>query len=141
MANTNTVTRTNYFRVTDEEKYQELFKELISEDTIHDFTETANGTVLHGFGSYTSIFYCPSGENADENWYSLDGFIEQLQKILPEGEAVIIKEISWEKLRFVDGGYHVITSNECRYIYMNDAALATARELLADETWTTQIYY
>ena len=141
MANTNTITRTNYFRVTDEEKYQKLFEQLSSEDTIHDFTETVNGTVLHGFGSYTFIFYYPSDEYVDENGYSLDGFLEQLQKILPEGDAVIIKEISWEKLRFVDGGYYVITSNEYRYVSMDDAALAAAREMLSDETWTTQIDY
>lgn len=141
MANTNTITRTNYFRVKNEEKYQVLFKSLSAEDEIYDFTETKDETILHGFGSYSDIFYCPSDEYVEENGYSLDGFTKELQKLLPEGEAAIIKDISWEKLRFVFGGAYVITSKEIRYISLDDTVLDTARDMLSDETWTTQIDY
>ena len=47
--------RTNYFRVTDEEKYNNLIKGLSS---FEDFTETRNGQIFHGFGSYEPMeFY------------------------------------------------------------------------------------
>lgn len=141
MANTNTITRTNYFRVTDEKKYQELFETLSAEDEIYDFTKTCNETILHGFGSYSDINYYPSDEYIDENGYPLDGFTKELQKLLPEGEAAIIKDISWEKLRFVFGGAYVITSKEIRYISLDDTVLDAARDMLSDETWTTQIDY
>ena len=38
MANYTAASRTNYFRVTDEDKYSELFSNLTSEDIINDFT-------------------------------------------------------------------------------------------------------
>ena len=48
--------RTNYFRVTDEEKYTKLFANLVcDEDEVYDFTKVENGVTLHAFGGYGSI--------------------------------------------------------------------------------------
>ena len=55
MANYMATARTNYFRVTDEKRYAELFKGLCSEGEVYDFTEEKDGVIYHGFGSYDSI--------------------------------------------------------------------------------------
>ena len=57
MANYTATSRTNYFRVTDEAAYQNLFGELLSESGIEDFSEEVDGILWHGFGSYGSIEY------------------------------------------------------------------------------------
>ena len=72
MANYLATARTNYFRVTNEEKYQELFSKLVSEDEIEDFTEIKDGTTYHGFGAYAPIEYIDNDE------YDFDIFLEEL---------------------------------------------------------------
>lgn len=59
MSNYYSNSRTNYFRVTDETKFEELFANLVSDDgcEVYDFTKVVDGVTLHGFGSYGSIDY------------------------------------------------------------------------------------
>ena len=57
MADYMATARTNYFRVTDEEKWQKLFNGLCCEGEIYDFTEERDGVRYHGFGAYSSIEY------------------------------------------------------------------------------------
>ena len=65
MADYLAVARTNYFRVTDEERYQELFEHLVTNGDVQDFTEERNGVVYHGFGAYASIDYQIDLENEE----------------------------------------------------------------------------
>lgn len=147
MANYECTYRTNYFRVTDEEKYKKLISKL-SGDYFEDFTESD----LHGFGGYGHLcfvsvltlsewleahaaeekprhIYKESEEGAEDwkiiseddeksDWYvyeavekddafeikiveypdddgsgNLDKFYEELQKILPDDDAVILSDI------------------------------------------------
>ena len=83
MANYIATTRTNYFRVTDESRYSELFDKLCCKDDIADFTENKNGIIYHGFGAYGTIDYLVGDE------YDWDEFITELKKILPDDEAFI----------------------------------------------------
>ena len=62
MANYMATARTNYFRVTDENRYSELFDKLYCEDSIEDFTENKDGIIYHGFGAYGSIDYLAGNE-------------------------------------------------------------------------------
>ena len=55
MANYECYCRTNYFRVTNEEKYQELFGRLSSEYGVDDYSTTKDGVLLHGFGAYSPL--------------------------------------------------------------------------------------
>ena len=136
MANYTCVARTNYFRVTDEGKYQELFKKLVSDDDIVDFTKTSeDGIILHGFGSYGSIDFMT---DADE--YNFDEFIKKLQSILPEDEAFMFFEAGHEKLRYVCGYCVVVTNKEVRSLSIDDYALTVAKQLLGDD-FTTKIDY
>lgn len=42
MTNHTEINKTNYFRVTDEEKYKKLFDMLTAEDTIHNLTKSSS---------------------------------------------------------------------------------------------------
>ena len=135
MANYYEVTRTNYFRVTDEDKYQELFQMLTSEDNIEDFTkEDSDGVIYHGFGAYSSIEYFD--EESDE--YNLDKWFYQLQTILPDDEAFIMQSSGHEKLRCVDGWVDVVTNKEISSMSCSSWATQKAKELLGND-FTTQI--
>ena len=134
MANYLATARTNYFRVTDEGKYQELFSKLVSEDDIEDFTEIKDGITYHGFGAYAPIEYL----NNDE--YEFDMFIEELQKILPENEAFMYFEVGYEKLRFLVGYACVVTHNEIKEMNLDSWAKNTARNLLGEDFKTKTDY-
>lgn len=147
MANYEAVSRTNYFRVSDEEKYNELFKNLVgNEDEVYDFTKTENGVTLHAFGSYGSIDYKKptqnNSEEDDEDYdYDFDGFLAELQKILPDDEAFIYTECGHEKLRYIGGFSVVVTKDNIDSISMRNGALEIAKRLLNDEKFDTQMEY
>ena len=137
MANYAAVARTNYFRVTDEEKYQKLFKNLRPEGHVVDFSCVVDDQIWHGFGAFTDITY-----GDEENSYSdIDIFITKLQDILPDDEAFIYVESGHENLRAVTGYYIVATKKEIRYGNMCEQAARVAGELLGDPEWKTQLEY
>ena len=138
MANYMATARTNYFRVTDEKRYAELFKGLCSEGEVYDFTEEKDGVIYHGFGSYDSITWV---DDDDECWdYDLDGFLTELQKILPDDEAFIYFESGHEKLRYITGFSIIVTSREIVSNNIETWAIRKAKELLGND-FITQIDY
>lgn len=111
MANWYGASRTNYFKVTNEIKYREIFNGLIcSEDEIEDFTKTAeDGSILHGFGGYGYIYWQPPvdkngnlqySEDYDAD-YELQTFLEELSEILTDDSIFILETIGNEKLRYL----------------------------------------
>lgn len=137
MANYTATSRTNYFRVTDEAAYQNLFGELLSEFGIKDFSREINGTLQHGFGSYGSIEY----EDPESGEYDFGAFCERLQPLLPEDEAFIYMEAGNENLRYLCGYYAVVTSKDVVFRNMENEATEKARKLLGDPEWKTQLEY
>ena len=137
MANYMAVTRTNYFRVTDEDRYKELFEMLISEDDIQDFIKrTEDGVILHGFGCYGDVEYYD--DDADE--YDFDEWLSKLQEIIPDDEAFILESSGYEKLRYVTGWVVVVTRKEIASISCDSWAKKKAKELLG-EYFETQTDY
>ena len=137
MANYMAVTRTNYFRVTDEEKYKELFGMLSSEDNIEDFTEKGiDGIVRHGFGCYGDVEYYD--ENTDE--YDFDEWLKRLQEIIPDDEAFILESSGNEKLRYVTGWVVVVTRKEIASMSCDSWAKKKAKELLGKDFETKTEY-
>lgn len=132
MANYAAVSRTNYFRVTDEEAYQKLFSRLTSESGIEDFTEERDGVLWHGFGAYSTIDF-GDGEDEDFNY-----FLKKLQEILPNDEAFIYKEAGNEKLRHVVGFVIVVTRHFIRGTSLDEWAKEQAKELLG-ESFETEL--
>ena len=136
MANYEATTRTNYFRVTDEEKWQELFEGLISHDEIDDYTKKKDGITYHGFGAYSSIEYM----DAETEECDFDIFINELQKILPDNEAFIYMEVGNEKLRYLTGIVIVATNKEMRSMSLESWAKEQAKLLLGDDFKTRTEY-
>ena len=136
MANYMAVTRTNYFRVTDEERYKELFEMLTSEDDIEDFTEERDGVVLHGFGCYGDVEYY----NKETDEYEFDSWLEKVQEILPDDEAFIMESIGYEKLRYVVGWVVVVTRKEIASMNCDTWAKKKAKELLGENFETKTDY-
>ena len=137
MANYMAVTRTNYFRVTDEDRYKELFEMLTSEDDIQDFTKrTDDGVILHGFGCYGDV-ECYDEEN-DE--YYFDEWLSKLQEIIPDDEAFILESSGYEKLRYVTGWVVVVTRKEIASISCDSWAKKKAKELLGEDFETQTDY-
>lgn len=134
MANYYGTVRTNLFRVTDEDKYNEIFGRLSAEDTIHDLTKVdENGNIFHGFGSYSIIDYIVEEDEEDTSG-GIDGFITELQKILPDDEVFVYEEVGNEKLCYLVGLVVVATkdtvkSNELAYVAKNLAKEMVGKEV------------
>lgn len=136
MADYLATSRTNYFRVTDEERYQELFKHLVANGDIQDFTMKQDGVVYHGFGAYASITY-----QIKEDELDFDCFLQELQKILPDDEAFIYQGAGHEKLRYVEGYAVVVTSKEVREKGLTSWVEETVKELLGEDNKVTECSY
>lgn len=68
-------------------------------------------------------------------------FLYGLQKLLPDGEAMIFMESGEEKLRYVTGYATVVTNKGIEYLSLTDLALKTAREMLGDPDFDTRMEY
>lgn len=138
MANYYGDSRTNYFRVTDEERYNELFSHLTAYgDDVNDFTKEQDGILYHGFGAFNSIDYLTD----DGEGYNFDLFLSELQKILPEDEAFIYMESGAEKLCYITGFSIVVTRNEIKNVNIISDALSLAKQMLNNEDFDTQMEY
>ena len=128
MADYTAVVRTNYFHVTDEEKYRELLG-MLESDYFEDFTEMKDGRALHGFGSYGPI--------SDDN----DAFYNGIREILPDDEAFMQFEVGNEKLRYVVGAAIIVTKKEgVKTLNIDDEAKKYAKSVLGEGYKTVTEY-
>ncbi len=140
MANYYAKTRTNYFKVTDEEKLKNIISHTCGgEDDIHLYEETENGKKIFMFWCESSIQGLAKDGEYDDCDY--DGFLEALQRILPEGEAIIITEVGSEKLCCLSGDVVVITRYGINSDNLGSRGIKLARELLNDKNWSTKNAY
>ena len=136
MANCQTVSKTNYFRVTDEEKYKELISHLYTDsgDPVDYFSYIdANGISRFGFGAYGTISYAENSEEEEER--SIDKFLAKIQEILPEDESFILFEVGNEKLRSVFGYAVVCTQDKIETIDLESCAAVMAGDMLGIENF------
>lgn len=84
---------TNYFKVTNEKAYSNLFSRLTAfrdESEVVDASITLNdGTIVHGFYCLGEIIDKKSQRMINE---SICPWVSELSKIIPTGEAAVIKE-------------------------------------------------
>lgn len=145
--------RTNYFSVTDPEKFKAIIASCRAE---YDITiiddKQADGSIKFGFYCYGSIQGLPDKEGSSldeiigaEDDYdcesSIDLFFDALQDILPDGEAIIITEVGYEKMRYLVGYCTVITRNDVQGVDVQDKALELARNILQNNDFTTKMDY
>lgn len=141
MATYEATMRTNYFRVTDEEKYNDLYAGLVGDAYIEDFTKTENGIIYHGFGTYGSIdWITPETREDDDPEYDFDMFINKLREILPDDECFVYIEAGNEKLRYITGLAIVATKNEVRSFDLDGYIDQTVKDMLGPDAKTTYVY-
>ena len=123
--------RTNYFRVTEEEKFRNLIDEFLS-GSCEVFTRTdVNSNKLVGFDSDENI-----------NWSEDDtGFVSGLQECLAEDDSIIVLEVGHEKLRYLIGAATIITRSSIETIDLTSLAISKAAEMLGNPDYTTCCEY
>lgn len=123
--------RTNYFRVTEEEKFRNLIDEFLS-GSCEVFTRTdVNSNKLVGFGSDENINW-PEDET---------GFFSGLQECLAEDDSIIVLEVGHEKLRYLIGAATIITRSSIETIDLTSLAISKAAEMLGNPDYTTCCEY
>ena len=134
MANWTGVSRTNYFKVTDEDRYQELFKGLICDDgDLDDFSyRRGQDQVFHGFGGYGSIDYL----DPETDDYDFQKFVLELTRILTDDSVFVFTCTGHEKLRYLTGICLVaFPDGTTKNFDLNDLAYTVAREYNPDVYW------
>lgn len=135
MANYESVTRSNYFHVKDEDAFSK-FMDTVSGDDMHCWSDKdEDGNTLHAFGCYGSIYGVPIG--AEEN--DFDFFLSGLQKHIAPEDAVILMESGHEKLQYVTGYATIITAGDIETISIYDFAMAKAKEMLKNQEYSTRL--
>ena len=130
--------RTNYFRVTDEDKLRDIVSRLHCDNSAKLFEEK-NG--VFGFGGDGSLSGLTPPEGNENDEPSIDQLVCELQEILPEDEAVIIMEAGHEGLRYVVGSVMVITRDNYDYAEIKDVGIKLAQEILKNPEWDTICEY
>lgn len=124
MADYEATTRSNYFHVTDEEKFHQIFEQIQEKNfEIELFTGSDH---TYGFGSYSDV--------------DMDDILE-LQDIIPDDDCIIVMESGHENLRYVDGTGYVITKERIESLSIMSWVQQKAKELMQDPDYTTQIDY
>lgn len=141
MANWYGASRTNYFEVTDEQRYQELFNRLKgTESEIEDFTEIVQGKTLHGFGSYGDIYYQIQGDN-DSYEVGMVGFAQWISEILTPKSVFVYTCVGNEKLRYLTGSCIMAFPNGRIMINdVNEFAQRAAKQFFGND-YELNLYY
>ena len=143
MANYCCATRTNYFKVKNEEEFMDFMKNVqCSEDDIQIWTRESNGTKYFAFGCYGGISGWNDADDEDCDWdIAYDNFTDGLSQLVAEDDAIIIFESGNEKLRYLTGNAMIITSKDTAYININNAATKKASDMLGNPSWETRLNY
>lgn len=157
MTNSIYKTRTNYISVTDEDEFRRIMALCITSDGERPevITRTDEDGKTH-FGFYVeddiegymldennNIVDPYSKDFDDEMDYetSYDRFIEDLQKVIAPDDALIITIIAYEKMRWLASQSIIVTHNDVKHMDMSDLAFKTARKMLDNPDWHTEMYY
>lgn len=144
MANYCCSVRTNYFHVKDVEKFKEFVKRIDFCGVVCELWEDTDeeGNPVFGFGGESAIAgLIQHDDECDSDSAEYDEFVDELQKLISENDAVIILETGAEKLRYVVGQATIITPTQYQVINLTDTAIDVAKELLKDEGWSTKCEY
>ena len=148
MANYYGYTRTNYFKVDNEDTFLKLIDECGSDDSqgIEVWTHEEEGIKRYAFGCESDLLGLPVSNNAPGEEeeivdYDYDEFIKELQQLLPDGEVAIITNIGKMKLCYLHGDIHIITNKQTVLKSLHTIGIETARKLLGNAEWDTKNEY
>ena len=136
MANYYEMTRTNYFKITDSDKFKEICEEITSETGV-EFEVTEKEGKLYGCIASETIIEM----NDEDETNDIESFYKKLQSVLEEDDAIIFTSIGHEKLRYLVGMITVITKDDIQEINLENEAMELARKMLKNPEWDTQNTY
>ncbi len=122
MADYISCTKTNYFQVTSEQELQDLVSQIDCTDEIEISTATEKGKTYYSLCAYGSFLGLEDEEDLEELY-------KEFQRILPDGEVLIIFEIGHEKLRSIDGCTVVITNEAYQFKSLQNIATEMVRNI------------
>lgn len=126
MANTESAYYTNFFKVTDEEAYNNLISKLSGEYLYFSEKKEEN---LHSFSGYDSLSYIKT----EDDILDVYDFIDELRAILPDNECIVYIESGHDKLRDVYGYAIIATNKEIREESLSDFAQRSIEQMLGKD--------
>lgn len=138
-------TRSNFFAVNDEEEFLFLLGTIVfdGEEPNLEFKEIDGVTKyrISGIGNQIGVVSddWPDGDDCEDE-PDFDLFLSTLQRLLADGEAVILVDYVDDSYSYMVGNAIVITKEK---IFaedgIDDILVAYAREKLRDPNWTTDL--
>ena len=141
MANYNSKCRANYFTVTDVDEFIDIINHLSGEDEIAYFEHDTDKGKYMFYCEYNLTGYISDPDCDDCTDEARDIMVEKLQKILPDGEAIILTEAGSEKMCYISCVATIITNKDVKYVNLSDVAIEKAREMLGNPDFTTEDNY
>lgn len=93
--NVKNTARTNYFRVTDESAYEELFSKLRGDNPVTDLSKKVDGKTLHGFGINGNLDFFPDmSPTMKEYKKSAEYQSAKKVQVLCDGEEMTEEDVS-----------------------------------------------
>lgn len=121
------ITGTNKFTVTDENKLKDLISRTAPKGIKILAEEKGAGVKIYSLFCNGMIFGFPNS-NPSKPRYDYDGFVRELQSILPKGEAAVFTEALWDD-ESVTASCNVITWNSFDTIDLGDEADALIKRM------------
>jgi len=121
--------KTNYFVVTDEDAYSDLFDRLYTKDG----GSPTDLSTINMFGTYVHCFACDEEllfeyeEGSDDG--TIEDFMTELQEILPEDEPFVMISQYSTGFKHVGGSAYTVTPNEIEATSILEEIETTAQEL------------
>ena len=135
MANYYGKIRTNYFKVMDKEKFNEIMGRTIGEFDVWE----NDGKVAFGGDEIYGIMQ--NDANEDDDYDDVEVLYTELQKVIAPDDAILIFEAGYEKLRYLVGCVTVITQTEIRYDDITNIGVRMAKEMLNNSNYDTRYSY
>lgn len=80
--------KSNYFQVTNEQEYHDLFQNLYSKTGVKDLTIKNNDGIFHAFGSDSPVDFI-SKTDEEQTQFSIEEFLRRLWYILGEEKSFL----------------------------------------------------
>src|SRR5690606_38467166 len=114
-----------YFHVKDVDAFKTEMDKLLENENVEIEITDENKICMYG-ENFGAIFV--QDEDGIEDDEEIDVFA-RIQNHLPDGEAVLINSIGWEKFRYMHGGSTILTATKAIYV----DAESTVRQLAEEK--------
>lgn len=138
-------TRTNYFAVTDRDKFLKVIRKCHVDGVTVLTPVTLDNEPKVGFycqGSIEGYPVAPEKANGETDVYDIDAFLNDLSDTISPGDACIITEIGFESMRSFNACYTIVApGRKIKCMDPNELAKDEARALLNNPEWETRMSY